>query len=322
MVGPAVLIASGADVKFAKGNSALNIPFRLFNNHIYLQVSVNGSAPLWFVLDTGGGGKLALIATKRAKVLGLKLTPAGQARGNGISTQDVFLTSEVSFTLPGVTVIGERFAALDMETLEGCSNELDVDLLGDMRKRKQARSGTERQPFDGVIGMPFFKQFVVELDPVTRMMNLYDPKSYKYTGTGEAIPLDERWPYIFINTTLESPKGGAVKGRFMIDTGLMTSVSLLKPFIESNALMPSDDHSSDFSICGIGGYSKARLAHLSSIRVGSREIRDPVTTFSQAASGQMTDADYDGIIGNAILLQFKVIFDIYRSRMYLQPIAK
>jgi len=68
--------AAASDVRFTAGRSALTIPFKLFNNHIYLRVSVNGSAPLWFVLDTGA--PITMIDTKHARTLGLKLMPGGR----------------------------------------------------------------------------------------------------------------------------------------------------------------------------------------------------------------------------------------------------
>jgi hypothetical protein len=43
VTGVGSVVALAGEVKFAKGSSAVKIPFRLFNNHIYLQVSVNGS---------------------------------------------------------------------------------------------------------------------------------------------------------------------------------------------------------------------------------------------------------------------------------------
>jgi hypothetical protein len=49
----------GFDVRFTSGTRALDIPFELVNNHIYLKASVNGSAPLSFILDTGARAHLS-----------------------------------------------------------------------------------------------------------------------------------------------------------------------------------------------------------------------------------------------------------------------
>lgn len=145
----AVASAVASEVTYASGRSASKIPFKLYNNHIYLRVAINGSAPLWFVLDTGA---VNIISSKHARAMGLKLAPAGQADGNGEKTQDLFSTENVTFALPGVTVTRQKFYVMDWEELEECSNEVDVDAAGNISKRPQARKGAERQPFDGVLG--------------------------------------------------------------------------------------------------------------------------------------------------------------------------
>jgi hypothetical protein len=312
--------AAASDAHFTSGRSALKIPFRLYNNHIYLHVAVNGSAPLWFVLDTGAPN---LVASKHSQALGLKLTPAGQAGGNGDKTQDAFRAENVSFALPGVKVTGQKFGVLDFETLEECSNEIDVDTQGNMIRRDRSRKGDERQPFDGVIGDEFFRLFVVEIDYTAQVMNLYEPKSYQYKGRGEAIPLEVRERFVYLRTQLTSATAGTVKGFFLIDTGHMGALLLHRPFVETRRLLPADDKTKPFELCGIGGYSKARIGPLQSLQLGTTEFKEPVTMFSQATGGNLVSTDYDGVIGNAILRQYKVVFDHSRSRMYLEsPVKK
>lgn len=311
--------AVASDVRFTSGHNALKIPFRLYNNHIYLHVAINGSAPLWFVLDTGATN---IIATKHARALGLKLTPAGQAAGSGEKPQDAFITENVSFALPGVTVTRQKFAVLDFENLEECSNELDVDAQGNMAKRQRSRQGDERQPFDGLIGDELFRRFVVEIDYAAQVINLYEPKNYQYNGRGEAIPLEVRPRYVFVRTQLASSKGRNVTGLFMIDTGLMSALMLHRPFVEKNGLLPSDNESTPFEVCGIGGGSMSRMGKLESLRLGNLDIKSPVTLFSQAKDGNLVSTDYDGLIGNAILRRFNVVFDYARSRMILESPPK
>src|SRR5687767_14204454 len=93
-------IALCADARFTSGKSALGIPFELDNNHIYVRVSVNGSRPLSFILDTGA---YSIIHERKARSIGLKLKLIGQAGGVGANQPDVYLvTDKVSFSLPGV----------------------------------------------------------------------------------------------------------------------------------------------------------------------------------------------------------------------------
>ena len=307
---------TGSTVEFTSARAGIRIPFRLYNNHIYLQVAVNGSSPLWFVLDTGAPN---IIASKHAKALGLQLTPAPPAMGSGERTQDAFTADNVSLSLPGTTLGRQKLGVINFEELEACSNEIDVDARGSMTKRQRPRTGDERQPFDGVLGDQFFRMFVVELDFDEQVMTLHDPKDYKYTGLGESISVEVRPRFIYLHTQLASSNGANSAGLFLIDTGFMGALLLHKPFIQKNALLPPDNETVPFELCGIGGGSMSRMGEAKSLQLGKVAIKSPVTLFSQAADGNLVSTEYDGVIGNAMLRRFKVVFDYSRSTMILEP---
>jgi hypothetical protein len=56
------------DFFIAGGAHETTVPFRLLNNHVYAQVSVNGSKPMTFILDTGGH---SILMPRTAKALGV-----------------------------------------------------------------------------------------------------------------------------------------------------------------------------------------------------------------------------------------------------------
>lgn len=97
---------------------------------------------------------------------------------------------------------------------------------------------------------------------------------------------------------------------------------LNRPFTEKSGLLPPDEQTTPFELCGIGGGSKSRIGTLVSLRLGSADIRTPVTIFSQATDGNLSREDFDGLIGNAILRRFNVVFDYSRSRMLLESSTK
>jgi hypothetical protein len=309
-----VSLGAAPEVRFASGKSALSLPIKIFNNHVYLQVSVNNAKPLWFILDTGAGN---IINLRPAQALGLKLNPAGQTTGVGEGTADVFLTENVSFTLPGVTIAHEKFAVLSLENVEECLTKIDVDLQGKTTWRAQALKGDERQSIDGVLGDEFFRLFVVEIDYAAKSINLYDPKSYHYQGKGERIPLEVAQKHIYIRTPVTAAGRAPITGRFMIDSGSAVALLLNSPFVAQNKLLPPPDQTTPFSICGIGGESQTQIGNLAEIRLGTIKLESPVTMFSQAANGVLATADLSGTIGNAILRRFKVVFDYSRRVMIL-----
>jgi len=180
---------------------------------------------------------------------------------------------------------------------EECSNELDVDGQGNISRRRQPLTGDQRQPFDGVLGDEFLRLFVVEIDYAAQLINLYEPRGHHYSGRGEAIPLEVRRRYVFVRIPVKSSKAGTVTGLFMIDTGFMSALILNRPFTEKSGLLPPDEQTTPFEVCGIGGGSKTRIGTLESLRLGSADVRAPVTLFSQAAEGNLSRADFDGLIG-------------------------
>src|SRR5262245_49401151 len=208
--------------RLASGKSALNVPFKIFNNHIYLQVSVNNSKPLWFLLDTGAGN---IINHRHAQPLGLKLTKAGQTIGVGEGTADFFWANKVSFNLAGITVKDQKFAVISLENVEDCLTKLDVDSTGQITTRTQARDKGEH-PIDGVLGFEFFKLFVVEIDYVAQAINLHDPESYRYEGEGERIPFEIRGNHIFAQAQITAGAQSALPGLFLIDSGSAVGVVL------------------------------------------------------------------------------------------------
>ena len=65
---------SAADARFSSGKSALAIPFEIEDNLIYLNVSVNSSRPLSFILDRGA---YTLVDLRRAPELAMDLKLTG-----------------------------------------------------------------------------------------------------------------------------------------------------------------------------------------------------------------------------------------------------
>lgn len=319
MISCAVSPAASSDVRFASGGAALSIPFRLYNNHIYLQVGVNGSGPLWFLLDTGA---VNIINARHAQALGLRLTQAGRAAGVGEGSVEVSRAEGVSYALPGVTVSRQKFAVLSLENVEGCSDRVEADSSGGVTLRRQALSGAERQPLDGVLGDEFFRLFVVEIDYAARSINLHEPRGYRYGGRGEVVPLEVRQRYAFVRAAIKPPKGPPAAGLFMVDSGAVNALTLSRPFVERNGLLPPADRTTPFELCGIGGGSAARIGSLDSLRLGGFTVEKPVTIFSQAGEGVLAGSDFDGLIGGAILRRFHVVFDYTRGRMILEGPAQ
>jgi|SRR5215813_1009674 len=292
-----------ADIRFASGKSALAIPFELadtrIDNHIFLQVSINGSSPLYFILDTGASH--TILSLRNAKSLSLKLQPIGKVVGGiGAEHSDAYLVSDkVSLELPGVVLSDRSLVAVPLDMTEQC--------IG-------TRQGPKRV-VDGILGADFFRSFVVEIDYAARLINLYDPASYSYAGKGRSLPLQMDPSYIFVQAQLEAAGRALVTARLVVDTGSGAALSLLKKFAETNRLLPSREKLAAVPDCGINGPASepALVGELDALQLADVKISKPVTVFYKEAP-----APGDGLLGNPVLRKFKVIFDYSRNRMILE----
>lgn len=307
--------AFGSDVSFTSGRSALAIPFELEDNLIYVPVSINGAQPLSFIFDTGA---FTIVHLRRAQELGLKLKPSGhQTSGVGDEQQDVFFgEGKVSFGLPGVTLSNQRLLAVSLDKVEDCINEFVVDESGAEVSSKGTPVKGARRKVDGILGAEFFGKFVVEIDYASRLINVYEPSSYKYRGQGEKLKLEMTPQHIFVRAQILSSGRQPITGRFLVDTGGAMAVTLTKQFTDEHQLLPPPEKLNTVPLCGIAGVMKEKSlsGNIEALLLGRLKITNPLAEFRRAS----VDYEFDGYIGGAVFRKYKVIFDYSRRLMAME----
>jgi len=280
-------------VSFASGTSALKIPFELFGNLVLLQVRVNDSDSLCFILDTGAD--TSVIDAQQAKSLRLK--PQGKIVGTGGGgTAEATFTKVAVVSLHGVQLLDQTIYVLSLDSLSALGRKID-----------------------GVIGNDILKQFAVEIDYSAKIINLYEPQGYRYSGAGKINPLimEESLPFVHASIT---PEGLApIEAKFEIDSGSTGAILLNTPFVKNHRVLVSAKKTVPTNIRGVGDTAKILIGRIRSLRLGQFMIDHPITRFSQATQGDYASSKYDGLIGGEILRRFKVIFDYSRRQMILEP---
>jgi len=281
------LSASSSDLQFASVQSASRIPFEFVSNHIYLRASVNNSEPLWFLLDTGATA--SYFDAEKAKVLGL----AGQ--DNTIK--------DVSLSLLGVKLLNQNFSILRLGfwTYDG-------------------------HAVDGLLGHDFISRFVVEIDYVNKTVGLHEPNSYKYSGSGEIVPLilledDSGGKVPLVRVKITQQGRAAVEGKFIADTGVRSAISFNTPFGETNKLLQFAQKTIQAPLGGgvMVRESKQPVGRVPSVQLGRFTFKNPIAIFFQDKKGVIASPEFDGVIGGEILRRFKVIYDYSRQQMILEP---
>src|SRR5262245_62392066 len=156
----ACLLASGALAPVltqrSAAASAVSIPFDPEARHVIVQVTVNKSRPLSFILDSGAN--VAIIRTEVANELGLKLEGTVNVGGAGSGQQTGSFVRQATWSLVGLPGFSQPVSlALPLP-------ELPISM---------------GRPVDGIIGGEFIKEFVVELDYQARVLKLHDRASFR-----------------------------------------------------------------------------------------------------------------------------------------------
>jgi predicted aspartyl protease len=273
--------------RFAKGHAAFAIPFENSNNLIFMQVRVNESEPLWFILDTGAS--YTVVKQKRAQSLGLKLeTKASEFEGQPFA-------KNVRLSLPGVELFNQTIVAAPTAMLEPSVG----------------------RAVDGVLGYDFFRNFVVEIDYTAQLIHLYEPAAYTHRDLGQGLPItiEDRTP--FVRLQVIQPEGKSYEGKFMIDTGANSALNIFGGFDNAHGISKSTPKLLQTSSVGVSGRRGASIGRLNEIKLGSFRIKNPIVSFAPVRSD--SDDLGDGEIGGELLRRFKVIIDYSLKRIVIEP---
>lgn len=278
------------DFSIAGGAAEATIPFKLINNHLYIQVTVNGH-PLQFMLDSGGANILTPAAAKSA---GVESEGALQGGGVGKKSVNTGFGKVKDLTLGGkVTLNDQVFGVLP---------------LPGFGKVEGAR-------FDGLVGYEVFKRFVVRIDYAARTLTFMLPEDFKPADAGTAVP------FVFLGR-IPGVKGSidGLPGEFEIDTGSRAALSLWAPFVKAHDL-DSRYTTTPVTVVGwgVGGNASGRVTRSGTLTIGSVAVHDPVVELSTAKQGAGADQYVAGNIGGEILKHFTVTFDYAHQTMYLKP---
>ncbi|MGH8162479.1 MAG: aspartyl protease family protein, partial [Gammaproteobacteria bacterium] len=277
------------DSSFVDGGNVATIPFELIDNHIHIQVKINGH-PFHFILDSGS---VNVLSPQAAKTAGVKANGALAAHGTGSRTVNMGLAKVKDI------VLGNK-AALRNQTfyvipLPSVSTSIRLD---------------------GTVGYGIFKHFVVSIDYAKHLLTLIRPRDFSPKGAGVAVPLHS---YNGDKVTVKGSIDG-LAGYFLLDTGNGGSLSLFAPFAKANNLYARYDTTPPVVTgFGVGGVTKGRVARGGKLTIGSVAVNDPVVALRTTKRGGGVDKTIVGNIGARILKRFTVTFDYADKVMYLKP---
>lgn len=287
---------AAADFTFLKGGNVARVPMRYGERHVWLKASVDGGPPEDFIVDTGAS--VSLLDSAWAAAKGIKSEGRMQAMGAGAA-------GDVGFAkLSSIKVAGP-----DGDGVEIKDQKIAVLALNRFVAPFFWRDAA------GVLGYDFISRFVVEIDYDGGTLTLHEPKSFKYTGSGTAVPITMAGGIPVVSAKLDDQYEGA----FRLDVGSSSTVDLHSPFVKKHGLREKVPKTIEVLNGGFGGTFTSHIGRMKKMEIGPYAWESPLVILSGAQTGGLASEDYAGNIGNEILDRFKCTLDYEHRFIYLEP---
>jgi hypothetical protein len=277
------------DFAIAAGKTAATLPFRLLNNHIYVDARLDGK-PVQMLFDSGGANILTPAAAAR---LGLKAEGALQMRGAGEGSESSGLVKTRELALGDITLRDQLFL---------------VAPLGGLAE-------VEGMEVDGVVGFEVLKRFVTRVGYAQRQLTFTLPEAFQAAAAGTPVPFtfDDQTPQV-------DGEIDGVAGKLTIDTGSRASLTINAPFAAAHGFQAKyAPRVEAMSGWGVGGGVRSRMTRAGLLKLGTVQVTAPVMDIALSEKGAFANPYLAGNVGGGVLQRFDVTFDYGRQLLFLAP---
>ncbi len=286
-----------------EGAKVAVIPFEMHNGFMIVDLKLEGTLGLKFLVDTGSDNTL-LIHREFADILGIKYLRQMYIMGvDKKQLISVLITEGVELKLPGVTASKQNILVLEEQMIE----------LGKY-------SGTK---IDGILGMDLFKRFLVKINYETNHLIVYDREIFPFKLEGyEAYDFLEEKGKMYLDEKVVVNSSKSVEMRWLIDTGAALTV-VIQGAESDSTILPVNVRPGNIGR-GLGGFILGYKGRMKEISLGEYQFADMEGNFQQIEDSLATSVLTEnhrryGILGNQILRRFEVLVDYHKNKIYLKP---
>lgn len=298
-----------AESKFkidGRADRRVAIPFKLVNNLVLIELQINDSQPLRFILDSGVGSMLITELPNNEEVI-LNHTSVVRLAGLGIDEPM------------------EAYRSLNNDVKVGSLIGTDIEVLF-LKEQAFNLSSFMGMFVHGLIGYDMFSSFAVEIDYGKKVIYLYDP--HQFEGKFRKLAKHRKWhrfPITFINRKpyldvqfRNAPDDTLSAIKLLIDSGASNAFS----FYETSKEEIRIPETTIPTLLGVGlsGVVPGVMGRIHEVRLDNLVFKQPVIAFpdSAAVSRAIMISDRNGSLGAEVLRRFKVIFHYQDSSIFLR----
>jgi len=277
------------------------IPFRFISNLIIIQLKINDSDTMNFVLDTG---LRTTIITEIPETGGMTLQYARKTKIGGLGEgESIEVLHSFGNTILFNDIIG---------------NNQSLFVLLDDRFELSTRLG---MPVNGIIGYDLLKDFVLDINYQKKHITLIRPDAFKYSRSMQknSVPIEIIRYKPYIEAEVNYYNGTTIPCKLLIDTGASDALWL---FLGSDSRIQIPEvNIQTFLGKGLNGDIHGKRSRLQNLRIGNYVLNEPTVAFPDSNSiMDMSLLDgRNGSIGSEILRRFRIVIDYPNLRFTFLP---
>ena len=240
---------------------------------------------------------------------------------NGVNCKLMYDTGARSFIINSTFAQKNTITAAEAfrGNLKGKFGQMEIDIKYILIEELNVIAG---DIYDGIIGIDFFKDFVVKIDYQNQLISLSDSYEVENDYTKlEANHLLRNPDFLYwftVRGEIQLSEGKVIEGNFLIDTGSARSISLTnkisKKLLDDETLKKVSTKGNTTSFIGFKEPTYLKVPHF---EIGDFILTDYIVDCNLDVNKKTSQA-IDGILGSKFLQNFTIIIDFKKSSIYFK----
>jgi len=276
-----------------------SIPFEMTGSFVIVKVRINDSSPLNLILDTGirntiitellSGDKISLNYSDVKDLMGLG---SGERLGALASNYNTLKVGKLNIRQKTVYVLQEDIFNLSK------------------------RTGLK---INGLIGVDFFQDYVVEIDYTARRIRFYESKDFQNPKGYGMLPMTIEGQKMFTRLLVSDADSTKKNVKMLIDTGAELN-AWFQTFKNKVIQIPENNFSGTIGQ-GLNGEITGKFGRLPEIFLGDYSLKKLIVSFPDSAtiSDIVLNSDRDGTLGSQLLSRFNLYIDYPQKQFFFRP---
>ncbi len=282
-----------------QGKVVASIPFEMVGTYVVITTRINNSSPLNLILDSGVGHTIITELLPGDKIT-LNYSNVKELLGLGLGNHLEAYSSDYNTLRIGKLKLEPKSVLVLKEDIFNLSKHTGYKI-------------------NGLIGVDFFLDYIVEINYTQKRVRFYEKNSFKEPIGYDKIPLTIEGKKMFFQLSVIESDSTKKDVNMLIDTGAELN-AWFQTYKKESVTLPKVGIRATIGQ-GLNGEIKGEIGRLPQICFGKYCLKNPIVAFPDSASiADIVESSHrDGTVGSQLLSRFNCFIDYKDKQFYFKP---